>query len=305
MALAVRDSECLGEGMVGGDTINTRIHSPQKCHGTRDSRYHGNSTGDWRTLLLDEFLHVHPYLSIPFSLYLWQGWMTLVYPTRNLPGAPERCKTLASFLLGRSGLACVQKRKWACSLGQRGRKIASDSGESLPTAPLHRAGGWTSKDGWGRKTTLAKPSNISKAYVQIISVSNFNMQLCDVARKKIVGNELKHPVVIPRKTWPWMCMPLKSGPLRIGSLRTMLQEFSPKCQDFSGKRLKVWVHPPGICLTGTGQSICASMLQAWAVNLPFSLGHCCSWFHSRGWAGVLVLAGPSDRPSALSFLPLF
>lgn len=83
--------------------------------------------------------------------------------SRNLPGTPERWKTLASFLWSRSGQAYIQGRKWAHGWGQTGLLIASHLGGTLPIATLPRAGeGLQRVDErdkllWQNLTILAKP----------------------------------------------------------------------------------------------------------------------------------------------------
>lgn len=90
--------------------------------------------GDSRTLLLDEFLHVQTYLYITYSLYLWQGWMALFYPT---PGIFQELQT-DSGRWGQAGM-CSWKEVGKQLRGQTGLPIASHSGRTLP-ATLPGAG---------------------------------------------------------------------------------------------------------------------------------------------------------------------
>lgn len=83
--------------------------------------------GDSRTLLLDEFLHVQTYLYITYSLYLWQGWMALFYPT---PGIFQELQT-DSGRWGQAGM-CSWKEVGKQLRGQTGLPIASHSGRTLP-----------------------------------------------------------------------------------------------------------------------------------------------------------------------------
>lgn len=88
-------SECLGAPARQGFSLQF------KCHGWNYITCHGNSVGGSRALLFDEFLHVQPYLSITYSLYLWEGWMALFYPTPRIFQELQKDS-------GWSGQACVQ-----------------------------------------------------------------------------------------------------------------------------------------------------------------------------------------------------
>lgn len=129
--------------------------------------------GVWlsRTVLLDEFLHVHSYLYITYSLYFWQGWITSFYLTPGIfqklqedarPWPPSWAGQVRHTFRESSGHA---------DRGQTGLQIASHSEEpclqiSLPELEAVPArwgvGGW-----WRGETTLAKPQNINRAHGQI------------------------------------------------------------------------------------------------------------------------------------------
>lgn len=88
----------------------------------------------------------------------------------SLPGTLQRRKTLAFFLSGRSGQACVEGRKQTRSWGTDRPADSLVPGRSSVCNVPPRAGGWTSKGGRQIEITLAKPHNMSRAYVQNISL---------------------------------------------------------------------------------------------------------------------------------------
>ena len=130
-----RDGHChQGTQSVWRCTIKTRIHSLQlKCQDWNYIICHGNIVGGLRTLLFDEFLHVQPYLSITYSLYLWKGWMALFYPTPRIFQELQKDS-------GWSVQACVQGKSGSAARGQTGLPIASHSGRTLSAASQPLAG---------------------------------------------------------------------------------------------------------------------------------------------------------------------
>lgn len=141
---------------VGGHAINTRIHSPLlKYHGGIDTKCHRNSVGN--------FLHIYPHLPITNWLYLWQGWMPLVYA---IPVIFQELQENAGPWLPLSGAGQgkhVFRGRKRAEL-RAGLQLASCSGGALPTAPLPWAGGWTSKGGWGREVSYFREDSKTSQY---------------------------------------------------------------------------------------------------------------------------------------------